>query len=171
MNALCTIGSRAVQPASAKVVSMIQNRAARSVHKQEGNEIMSRRLAAAAFVAVATFAGSMSPASANGFSFTLTPRGESAEVIRDGLTLYGIARDLRNRAKTNQRGTGNGAAISQHGRGNTGLVFQRGRGNSGTITQNGNYNAFGLFQFGRRNSANAVQNGNGNVGITVQGNW
>jgi hypothetical protein len=115
--------------------------------------------------------GPASPAAAGGVSFTLVPRGESAEVVRQGLTIYGIARDLRNRGRIKQRGIGNDAAINQRGRGNTAFLLQRGKGNSGTITQNGNYNGLGLLQFGRKNRANAVQMGDGNLGITLQGRW
>jgi Curlin associated repeat len=122
-------------------------------------------------IVITAILAALSPTQADGVSITLRPRGESAEVVRQGLSFYGLFRDLRNRAKTNQRGTNNGAAIAQHGRGNNAYVFQRGRENSGTITQNGNHNSYGLFQFGRRNSTNVVQNGNGEVGITLQGNW
>ena len=129
------------------------------------------RFAVVSFVAVATMSAALSPAYAEGTSITWRPRGEQAEAVRTGLGLYGLFRDLSNRAKTNQRGSNNGAAIAQHGRGNDAYVFQRGRDNSGTIMQNGNYNSYGLFQFGRRNSKTVVQNGNGDVGITLQGNW
>ena len=132
---------------------------------------MLSRLAIVPLVAITAISTAFSPAHAEGVSITLRPRGESAEVIREGLGLYGLFSDLRNRAKTNQRGSNNGAAIAQHGRGNNAYVFQRGRDNSGTITQNGNHNSYGLFQFGRRNSTTVVQNGNGEVGITLQGNW
>ena len=132
---------------------------------------MVARLAVVSLVAVATMSATLSPAYAEGASITWRPRGEEAEAVRTGLGIYGLFRDLRNRAKTNQRGTNNGAAIAQHGRGNNAYVFQRGRDNSGAITQNGNYNSYGLFQFGRRNSTRFVQNGTGEVGITLQGNW
>ena len=132
---------------------------------------MLNRLAVIPIVAITAISAAFSPAYAEGVSITLRPRGESAEVIREGLGFYSLFRDLRNRAKTNQRGSNNGAAIAQHGRGNNAYVFQRGRDNSGTITQNGNHNSYGLFQFGRRNSTTVVQNGNGEVGITLQGNW
>lgn len=111
------------------------------------------------------------PAAADGWSFSLTPRGDAAKVIGTGLQIYSITRDLKNRAKATQRGKGNGAAISQSGRGNNALIVQRGKGNSGTITQNGNYNSYALFQFGRRNSGDVVQNGSGQVGLTFQGRW
>ena len=129
------------------------------------------RFAVVSLVAVATMSAALSPAYAEVASITWRPRGEEAEAVRTGLGLYGLFRDLRNRAKTNQGGTNNGAAIAQHGRGNNAYVFQRGRDNSVSITQNGNYNSYGLFQFGRRNSTRVVQNGTGEVGITLQGNW
>jgi hypothetical protein len=132
---------------------------------------MLKRLAVVPLVAMIAITTTIPTAHANSVSVTLQPRGESAQVIREGLGLYSLFRDLRNRAKTDQRGRNNGAAIAQHGRGNNALVFQRGQDNSGTITQNGNQNSYGLFQFGRRNSTSVVQNGNGGVGITLQGNW
>ena len=132
---------------------------------------MVARFAVVSLAAVATMSIALSPAYAEGASITWRPRGEEAEAVRTGLGIYSLFRDLRNRAKTNQRGTNNGAAIAQHGRGNNAYVFQRGRDNSGAITQNGNYNSYGLFQFGRRNSTRIVQNGTGEVGITLQGNW
>ncbi len=132
---------------------------------------MLKRFAVVPLVAIAAITAAFSPAQADGVSLTLRPRGESAEVIREGLGFYSFFRSLQNRAKTNQRGANNGAAIAQHGRGNNAYVFQRGRDNSGTITQNGSHNSYGLFQFGRRNSSTVVQNGNGEVGITLQGNW
>ena len=132
---------------------------------------MFKRLAIVPLAAAIAMTAALAPAQANGVSITLQPRGENAQVIRQGLGFYSLFRDLRNRAKTDQRGTNNGAAIAQHGRGNNALVFQRGRDNAGTITQNGNSNTYGLFQFGRRNSSTVVQNGNGGVGITLQGNW
>lgn len=107
----------------------------------------------------------------NGFRFVVTPKGEDARVVRDGLRLYSLARDLRNRAKVDQRGTGNGAAVSQSGSGNWSGIFQRGSGHSATVTQNGNNNSFGIFQFGRNQNTTAVQEGNGNVGLVFEGGW
>jgi Curlin associated repeat len=132
---------------------------------------MLSRLAVIPLLALTAISALHTPAHADGVSITLRPRGGSAEAVRQGLGLYGMFRDLRSRAKTDQRGANNGAAIAQHGRGNNAYVFQRGRDNSGTITQNGNNNSFGLFQFGLRNSTTVVQNGNGGAGITLQGNW
>jgi Curlin associated repeat len=132
---------------------------------------MLNRLAVVPLVAIVAITAVLTPAQADGVSVTLRPRGESADVIREGLGIYSFFRGLQNRAKSDQRGTNNGAAIGQHGRGNNAYVFQRGRDNSGIITQNGNNNAYGIFQFGRRNSTAVAQNGNGEVGITLQGNW
>jgi hypothetical protein len=123
----------------------------------------------AAVIVASAFAAA--PASANGWSFTVTPKGEASRVIGTGMQLYGLARDLKNRAKTKQRGEGNGAAISQLGRGNSALIVQRGKDNSASIAQNGSKNAYGVFQFGRGNSTGVVQNGNGGVGLTFQGRW
>lgn len=112
------------------------------------------------------------PAAAGGrVSFTVTPRGQNADVIRDGLHWYSFLRRARNQARVDQRGSGNGAAVSQSGNDNVAGIFQRGRGHSATIAQNGNNNAFGIFQFGRNTSTAARQNGDGNVGLVFEGGW
>jgi hypothetical protein len=131
---------------------------------------MSRRWIAPLLVAAVALA-SAAPASANGWSISVQPRGDAAKLIGAGMQIYGLTREMKNRARTSQRGEGNAAAISQSGRGNNALIVQRGRGNTGTITQNGDNNSFGLFQFGRRNAADVVQSGNGRVGLTFQGGW
>jgi Curlin associated repeat len=127
----------------------------------------------AVMLAMAVFSTfTAAPAEArNGFRFVVTPKGEDARVVRDGLRLYSIARDLRNRAKVDQRGTGNGAAVSQSGSGNWSGIFQRGSGHSASVSQNGNNNAFGIFQFGRNQNTSAVQQGDGNVGLVFEGGW
>ena len=112
------------------------------------------------------------PAAAGGsLSFAVTPRGETAHVVRDGFRFYSWARDLRNRVRVDQRGSGNGAGVSQSGTGNWAGIFQRGRNHSATVTQNGNDNAYGIFQFGRNTSSAATQTGDGNVGFVLQGGW
>jgi hypothetical protein len=120
---------------------------------------------------VALALAASAPASANGWSLSLEPRGDAAKFIGTGLQIYGLTREMKNRARISQRGEGNGAAISQRGQGNNALIVQRGKGNSGTITQTGDNNSYGLFQFGRRNSANIAQSGTGRVGLTFQGGW
>ncbi len=116
--------------------------------------------------------GQPTPAAAGGsVSVAITPRGESAAAIRNGFRLYSWSRDMRNRVRVDQRGTGNGAGVSQSGHGNWAAVFQRGRNHSATVAQNGNNNAFGIFQFGRNTSSAATQTGDGNVGLVVQGGW
>lgn len=129
------------------------------------------------FVTSAAFAALSlipAPASAGGrIGFTVSPRGEEAEALRTGLQLYSIARSLRkkNRARVDQHGQGNGAAIAQHGENNLASVFQRGRGNSGSISQNGNDNAYALFQFGKNGNTSVSQNGNGNAGARFEWGW
>lgn len=130
---------------------------------------MSRIIMVAAALAALTV--SVAPAAANNFSLTLVPRGEAATALRTGLSIYGMVQDLKSRARIDQRGTGNGAAIAQSGRGNRAVVVQRGRNNAGTITQRGDYNAYGLIQLGRGNRTAVVQEGRGDVGLTIQGGW
>ncbi len=128
-------------------------------------------VAVAAFVALSLVPA---PASAGGrIGFTVSPRGEEAEALRTGLQLYSTARSLKkkNRARVDQHGRGNGAAIAQHGENNWAGVFQRGRGNSGSITQNGNDNGYALFQFGKNGNTSVSQNGNGNVGARFEWGW
>jgi hypothetical protein len=105
--------------------------------------------------------------------FTVTPKGEQVEVIQTGLALYSLTRSWRkkNRARVDQQGSGNGAAIAQHGQNNWAGVFQRGQGNSGSISQNGDNNAFALFQFGKKGNTAVTQNGDGNVGLSFEGGW
>jgi hypothetical protein len=133
---------------------------------------MSRTHILAGLLAVATgLAAVNSPAAAGGFSFSLEPKGKDAKALSTGLRLYSLAQNLRNRARVDQRGTGNGAGISQNGSGNYAGVFQRGHNNSATVAQNGDNNTLGVFQFGRNNSSAVTQNGNGRVGLVFQGNW
>lgn len=105
--------------------------------------------------------------------FTVQPKGQDAELIRTGLELYSLTRSWRkkNRARVDQQGSGNGAAISQHGENNNAGIFQRGHGNSASISQNGNNNAFALFQFGKNGNTAVTQNGNGNAGVRFEGGW
>lgn len=115
-----------------------------------------------------------SAADAGQFSFSVTPKGQDAELVRNGFALYNIYRSSkksRNRAKVDQRGSGNAAAVSQSGSDNWAGVFQRGKGHSATVSQSGRNNAFGVFQFGKNTSASAAQTGDGNVGFLFQGGW
>lgn len=111
------------------------------------------------------------PASAGGFSFTYTPKGDEAKAIGAGLKLYSFTQSWKNRAKVDQKGTGNAAGVSQSGRGNVVGVFQRGKNNTATASQNGDNNGLGIFQFGKGNATRASQNGNGNLGLIFQGGW
>ena len=125
-----------------------------------------------AFTLGAAAINAPSPAAAAGsVSVTVAPKGESANAVRDGLFLFSWAQHMRNYARINQKGSGNGAAVSQTGHWNWATVFQRGRGHSATVAQNGNNNAFGVFQFGRNTSMDAAQTGNGQTGVALQYGW
>ena len=66
------------------------------------------------------------PAEAGGrIGFTVSPKGQDAELIRTGLELYSLTRSLRkkNRARVRQQGSDNGAAIAQHGDNNNAAIF------------------------------------------------
>ncbi len=123
--------------------------------------------------AIAVAATAATPASAGSFTFTLTPRGDSADLIKSGLQIYGLVNEFKgkNHAKVDQKGRNNAAAISQKGQGNYGLVYQRGKGHEATLTQAGRNNAFGIFQFGKATNADVVQTGRGDVGLVFQGGW
>ena len=122
---------------------------------------------------IALTAAAATPASAGSFTLSLTPHGESADVIRSGLQIYGVVNGLKskNHAKVKQKGRNNAAAVRQSGKGNYGLVYQKGKGHEATLDQAGRNNALGLFQFGRATNANVVQRGRGDVGLVFQGGW
>lgn len=112
------------------------------------------------------------PAHAGGsVSVTIVPKGDEARIIEQGLQLYALSRDVRNRAKVKQRGADNAAAIGQSGSGNWAGIFQRGKGHTATIDQTGNNNAFAIFQFGKNTSSAVTQQGNGGAGLIFQGGW
>ena len=136
------------------------------------------RLAMSAVLAALIAAAPMTavPAAARhsnhgGISLVVTPKGQDAEVVREGFFIYSLFKGFKNRAKVDQRGSGNGAAIAQHGDNNAAEVFQRGRGHSATITQTGRNNLFGIFQFGRNTSSSVAQTGNGQTGFVIEGGW
>lgn len=115
--------------------------------------------------------GMTTPASAQGISFSVTPKGSGAKAVGTGLKVLSIAQSLQNRAKVDQKGVGNGAAIGQNGSGNVAGVFQRGNNNTATATQNGNNNLLGIFQFGKNNNTAVTQNGDNKVKLVFQGGW
>jgi Curlin associated repeat len=118
-----------------------------------------------------TLIASAQARSSGSVSVTITPRGEQAEIIRGGLQIYSMIKSAKNRAKVNQRGESNAAAIAQHGSGNNAQVFQRGRGHEAVVEQTGNSNWLGVFQFGRNSRSNVAQTGNGKSGLVIQGGW
>jgi hypothetical protein len=92
-----------------------------------------------AFTVGAAAIDAPTPAAAAGtVSVTVTPKGESASAVRDGLFLFSWAQRLRNSARVDQKGSGNSAAVSQSGHWNWATIFQRGRGHSATVAQTGN---------------------------------
>ena len=118
------------------------------------------------------------PASAGSVTLMLTPNGESADLIQQGLRIYSAIEEQKNKKKkrknhahVDQTGRDNAAALSQKGRDNHGLILQRGRDHNATVVQEGDDNALGLFQFGRKTSVDVVQVGRGQVGLVLQGGW
>lgn len=124
----------------------------------------------AAVLALAAI-GPATPAAAQGFSFSVTPKGSGAKAVGTGLKVLSLAQSLQNRAKVDQKGVGNGAGISQNGSGNVAGIFQRGNNNTATASQNGNNNAVGIFQFGKNNNTAVTQNGDNKVRLIFQGGW
>ena len=130
----------------------------------------------AATVAALMALTAVTPVSARGGSVSLTinPKGQDAQVVREGFFLYSLFKHSKSRgsgARIDQRGTGNGAAIAQHGNGNTAEVIQRGRNQQAMVTQNGANNWLGLLQFGRNTRSTVSQNGNGQTGLVIEGGW
>lgn len=126
------------------------------------------KIAASALALMTVCAGATPGFAGQGHTIVLTPKGQQAEAVREGLRIYGWAQGGGNRATVDQRGNRNAAAISQHGHGNLGVVVQRGSNHSATLTQNGNNNALGVFQTGRGRQVDATQTGNNKTAIIVQ---
>lgn len=115
-------------------------------------------------------------ASAGIFTLSLSPRSDNADLIRQGLQIYGIVNEAKgkNRAKVDQKGRSNEAAVSQKGKDNYALVYQRGRGHAASLRQAGRNNAYGIFQFGKKTDVDVMQYGKSDVGLLLQGrlvNW
>ena len=115
-------------------------------------------------------------ASAGSVTLMLTPHGESADLIQQGLRLYSAIEDQKNRKKkrknhahVDQKGRDNAAGLSQNGLDNNGVIVQRGHDHAATVAQDGDHNAFGLFQFGRNMNFDVLQAGHGQVGVVLQG--
>lgn len=113
------------------------------------------------------------PASAGGITMMITPDGDTADIIQQGLQIYSIVNQRKkgNHADVKQKGRGNAAAVSQKGVDNYGVVVQRGRDHTATIAQQGRNNALGVFQFGRKTNIDVAQTGQGNLGLVLQGGW
>jgi hypothetical protein len=108
------------------------------------------------------------PASAGNVTLMLTPNGESADLIQQGLRIYSAIeeqkkqkRKRKNHAHVDQKGRDNAAALSQKGIDNYGVIVQRGHDHAATVAQDGEHNAFGLFQFGRDTNLDVVHCGGG----------
>jgi hypothetical protein len=121
--------------------------------------------------------GLPAPASAGGVTVMLTPDGESADIIQQGLRIYSMVKEQKekrkkkNHAHVKQEGRDNAAALSQKGVDNYGVIVQRGHDHTATVAQEGEHNAFGLFQFGHNTNLDVVQAGRGQVGLVLQGGW
>jgi Curlin associated repeat len=140
---------------------------------------MVRALTTAILAAMIGFGalGLPAPASAGGVTLMIAPDGESADLIQQGLRIYGMVKEQKekkkkkNHAHVDQKGRDNAAALSQTGNDNYGLIFQRGHDHTAAVAQEGENNAFGLFQFGRKTNLDVSQAGRGQVGLVLQGGW
>ena len=116
------------------------------------------------------------PASAGSVTLMLTPNGESADLIQQGLRIYSAIEEQKNKKKKRKNHAhvdrrDNAAALSQKGRDNNGVIVQRGHHHAATVAQDGEHNAFGLFQFGHDTKLDVVQAGDRQVGLVLQGGW
>jgi Curlin associated repeat len=111
------------------------------------------------------------PAQAGSITVKVTPKGKKVEKLKAGLERLGELQARRNRARVDQKGSGNSASVSQDGGGNWLGVFQRGSGHTAVASQNGNNNALGIFQFGKNTSTRTAQTGDGQVGLIFQAGW
>src|SRR4051812_4904730 len=91
-------------------------------------------------------------ASAGSATLMLTPNGESADLIQQGLRIYSAIEEQKNKKKkkrknhahVDQKGRDNAAALSQKGIDNHGVIVQRGHDHAATVGQDGEHNALGL---------------------------
>jgi Curlin associated repeat len=138
---------------------------------------MNRLLTTTILVAMIGLGAMSRPASAGGVTVMLSPHGDSADIIQQGLQIYAMIKEQKdkkkkkNHAHVDQKGHDNAAALSQKGNDNYGVIVQRGHDHNATIAQNGDNNALGLFQFGRKTNLDVVQAGRGQVGLVLQGGW
>lgn len=129
----------------------------------------------AAATALMLAASPLTPAMAGGsgqVALTLTPRNaDEAGLMRLGLALYALRRDVRSNGHVTQSGVNNAAGIYQGGPNNQAIVHQEGCNHTGTVSQRGSNNAQGLFQFGCNTTGHVTQHGHNNTGITVLLGW
>ena len=127
----------------------------------------------AALLAATICTALAAPAAAGGsVSWNFAPRNhEEAQVVRNGLALYGALNNGKGGASVRQTGKGNNAGLVQNGKGNLGVIHQDGKGHNATLDQNGKNNAYGIFQFGRKTDAAVTQTGKGNTGALIQWGW
>ena len=109
-------------------------------------------------------------AEAGGRTVVLTPHGQQAQNVRDGLGILRWAQGSRsgNDATVDQRGSKNAAGVSQRGNGNATTVIQRGSRNSAIVNQNGSNNVSAVFQVGRGRQFELNQTGNNKTAIVIQ---
>ena len=110
------------------------------------------------------------PASAGGsVSWNFVPQNrEEAQVVRNGLALYGVLNNTKGKSSVRQKGKNNNAGLVQNGKGNLGVIHQNGKGHNATLDQKGKNNAYGIFQYGRKTDAAVTQTGKGNTGMLFQ---
>lgn len=133
------------------------------------------RTLAAAFTAATLVAAPVAPAFAGGsgqVALSITPRtAEEAQLLRLGLAVYALRRDVRSNGHVTQSGVNNAAGIYQGGPNNQAIVHQEGCNHTGSISQRGANNAHGLFQFGCNTTGHVSQTGHNNTGVTVLFGW
>lgn len=127
---------------------------------------MFRALFTAAALAILPLALAPPAAAEDYVGFSVTPRtADEAALLRLGLAVYSLHRDIEANGEITQRGIDNAARIGQGGC-DRALIEQRGRGHTGEIVQRGCGNVAALFQSGRNTDARIVQRG-GQTGLVV----
>jgi hypothetical protein len=88
---------------------------------------MNRLLTTAILVAMLGIGAMSPPASAGGITVMLSPHGDSADIIQQGLQIYSMIKEekdkkkRKNHAHVDQKGHDNAAALSQKGNDNYGV--------------------------------------------------
>src|SRR4029079_4027085 len=101
---------------------------------------MSRLVTTAILVAMISLGAMSRPVSAGGVTVMLSPHGDSADIIQQGLQIYAMIKEQKeknkkkrkNHTRVDQKGHDNAVALSQKGNDNYGVIVQRGHDHTAT---------------------------------------